>query len=589
MNLPVKNSKKILMILIALLLALFVIFAYAETANAAEGDVCMVDASNGLNLRGQANKQGTVVRVLEYGSTVTILKEVVAIDGTAWAYVSTDRGEVGYVSSSYLKTITSEVQKKEYVYEQDFESNLLVQGFPEDYKEALRTVHAAHPQWIFISGKTGLDWNTVLKKESKTGISLIASSSIASWKSTDPSAYNAETGKWKTYDSGGYVAASEEIIAYYLDPRNFLDDTGIFQFLSHDFDANTQTVEGVQSVLNGTFMSGSFPEDTYSTWAECIYDAGKRSGVNPYVLAAIIIVEQGTNGKGGCISGKESGYAGYYNFYNIGAYQTNTKTAVQKGLSYAQMEDTYQRPWNTRAKAILGGAEFYYSNYVSKSKNTQYFKKWNVMNGESNVGSGQYMTNIKAAESEAVTLKKGYGAGTENAMTFIIPVYDNMPAGVCEKPTGTTVLTEEEKKLEDELKKQQEETAKAEADAKAKEEAEKIAKNNELIAEGVENTTIKLTSQLNDGKIKISWTKSPGYKVDNYQVFRSTKKNSGYGTKPFFTSSSPEKGFYVNSKGLKKGTTYYYKVRGYRDIINYDGGATRVYTKFSNKCWRTVK
>ena len=66
-------------------------------------------------------------------------------------------------------------------------------------------------------------------------------------------------------------------------------------------------------------MSGSFPEDTYSTWAECIYDAGKRSGVNPYVLAAIIIVEQGTNGKGGCISGKESGYAGYYNFYNIGA------------------------------------------------------------------------------------------------------------------------------------------------------------------------------------------------------------------------------------------------------------------------------
>ena len=51
---------------------------------------------------------------------------------------------------------------------------------------------------------------------------------------------------------------------------------------------------------------------------------------------------------------------------------------------------------------------------------------------------------------------------------------------------------------------------------------------------------------------------------DGVEIFRSTKKNSGYGNKPFYaTKESKSKGYYINTKDVKVGTTYYYKLRGY--------------------------
>ena len=90
-------------------------------------------------------------------------------------------------------------------------------------------------------------------------------------------------------------------------------------------------------------------------------------------------------------------------------------------------------------------------------------------------------------------------------------------------------------------------------------------------------TAIKITWVIEGGDLKIA-------DLDNYEIFRSTKKNSGYGKKPYFTSSKPDYGYYVNNKGLKKGKTYYYKVRGFKVI---DG--EKYYTPWSTKCWRTVK
>ena len=59
--------------------------------------------------------------------------------------------------------------------------------------------------------------------------------------------------------------------------------------------------------------------------------AAQTSGVSPYVLAAMILQEQGTNGSGGSISGN----TGYYNYYNFEAYASNGMTAVERGLWYA--------------------------------------------------------------------------------------------------------------------------------------------------------------------------------------------------------------------------------------------------------------
>ena len=106
----------------------------------------------------------------------------------------------------------------------------------------------------------------------------------------------------------------------------------------------------------------------------------------------------------------------------------------------------------------------------------------------------------------------------------------------------------------------------------------------ELLIEGVEATTLKLSSEIANKGIKIKWTKSPGYKMDYYEVYRSLKKSSGYGKTPLYVTSSGSKTSYTNSKDLKEGTRYYFKIRGVR-VIN----GEKYYTKWSTKANRTWK
>lgn len=116
------------------------------------------------------------------------------------------------------------------------------------------------------------------------------------------------------------------------------------------------------------------------------------------------------------------------------------------------------------------------------------------------------------------------------------------------------------------------------------EEATEIIEKSAKMKAGVKATTIKAKTALTSkGKIRISWTKSKGYKMDAFEVFRSTKKTTGYGKKALFTTKTGDKTTYTNT-AVKAGTRYYYKVRGVRTI---DG--EKVYTKWSNFAYRTAK
>ena len=70
--------------------------------------------------------------------------------------------------------------------------------------------------------------------------------------------------------------------------------------------------------------------------------------------------------------------------------------------------------------------------------------------------------------------------------------------------------------------------------------------------------------------------------VEAFEIWKSTKKSSGF--KKSFTTTNGEKRSYKNTKELKKGTRYYYKVRA----IAYVEGV-KVTSDWSNKAYRIAK
>ena len=306
---------------------------------------------------------------------------------------------------------------------------MTAQVFPESYKSGLRVLHAMHPNWTFKALKLNISWNDALAKETaKPHTNLVSPSSPVRYRSTEAGAYNSSTKTWSTTD-GGWYPASKTVVAYYMDPRNFLNDTGVYQFMTHSYDGSNQNANTVAAVVKGTFMETRNPGGGYSNYASLINAVGKASNVNPNVLAAMIVQEQGSKGTSSLISGTVSGYKGYYNFFNVNAYETPSHDKITNGLIYAK-----NHGWNSVYSSIKGGADFYYRDYVSKKQNTYYLKKFNVNNGLSSVAIHQYMTNVQGAAGEGTLVRKAFGSDSSSAVTFEIPVYNSMPSSICPLP-----------------------------------------------------------------------------------------------------------------------------------------------------------
>ena len=379
-------------------------------------------AADVVNVRPTAGTDKPAKFQLKYNTKITILSSETGSDGYKWYYISHAEG-TGFVRSDLIYNIGESVPDNttpNIMTDEEFEQYMITQGFPDSYKSLLRAMHKAHPTWILKAAQTGLDWNYVITKESALGVNTVHLTSPDAFKSKDPNAKNAD-GSYKVYDSGGYIAASREAIEYYMDPRNSFDDT-FFQFLSNSYDGNTQTLSGINTIVKGTFLGKAFPEGGYTSYADLLLNAGKRYGVNPFILASKLINEHGSDGNSGSVSGKVEGYEGYYNYFNIGAYAHSGRSAIENGLIYAK-----EHGWDSREKSIMAGTEFFAKDYIRSNKTTAYFQKFNVMNGASAVARGQYMTALWGANSTGVTLGKGYVSAYSSALTFEIPVYLSMP------------------------------------------------------------------------------------------------------------------------------------------------------------------
>lgn len=385
------------------------------------------------------------------GHRVTILKTVNSTSDTTnktWYQIKfTYGGEeyTGYIATQFVTVDPPE---------QDF---TMPEGVPEEYKSYIENILKYYPNWKFVFYDTKLDWNSLFGTDQQgyVGRSLIPSSSPISYRSTASGCYNWRTGEWIMQDAGGWYQANTQTIAYYMDPRNFLNTNDVFMFESLSYDKETQTIDGVEKILDGSFMDNVKIKDTDGkslTYAESYIKAAEITKVSPYHLASRTIQEVGkkgsnsVKGQGTQVDDKGTiGYKGYYNFYNIGA--TQGKYPIANGLKYATgttssdaNKKKYMLPWDSQYKAIVGGAIWIGNGYINSvyKQNTMYFQKFNTSGG--NAGH-QYMGNILAPYYESHSIKKTYSEmGILNkSFTFIIPYYRNMPKTACKLPSSSNL------------------------------------------------------------------------------------------------------------------------------------------------------
>lgn len=407
-----------------------------------------------LNVRKEANAKSAVLMTIPRNTVVTIL-------GTSgdWYKITVtynNKTVTGYVSKTYITIKTANTNNNTNNNTNtntgsDASYETLLAAFPESYKASLQALHTQYPNWRFVVVNTNLDWATVIQNESVVGRNVIQSNypkgtaSLApfSYLSTASGAYNWETDTYVLKDGSNWYTASSAVIAYYMDPRNFLNSTDIFQFEALAYDSShSETV--VQSILNNTFMSGNYSvvdsatkKTVSGSYKQAFMDAGKTAQANPYFLAARSKQEVGANGSGST-SGTYKGYEGIYNFYNIGAFDGGD--AVAKGLQWAKTGTDYGKPWTNPYKSIVGGAQYIATNYINKGQNTLYLQKFNVKpNNAADLYIHQYMTNVQAPYSEGKSTRAAYNTMgiLSDTMVFYIPVYNNMPAAACSLPAAT--------------------------------------------------------------------------------------------------------------------------------------------------------
>ena len=323
-----------------------------------------------------------------------------------------------------------------------------IDAFPDSYKPYLKVLKQKHPNWNFIALYTDLDWEYVIDNENIFGKNLVPISYHDNWKNTKNGEYNVEVDK-------GWVDSSRKAVEYTMDARNFLNDVRIFQFEILSYDEKTNNIEGIEKILYGTEFYNKIVEYknsngnnivTTDKYSDLILKAGKTSKVSTYHLASRIKQEVGPFLSHASISGIVSGFEGLYNFYNIGATSSSEPMgAIKNGLQYAkdgkgatqEIKNKYLIPWNTKERAITGGAIFIGSSYINIGQNTIYLQKFDVNDEKGGeLFWHQYMTNVLAPYSESKLVYNGYkDSGIfETGLTFIIPVYNNMPELPVESP-----------------------------------------------------------------------------------------------------------------------------------------------------------
>lgn len=433
---------------ILVFICLFLLYLPSVSAQNLTGKVTAI---NGIKVRSMpTTNSSTIDDGLANGRTVTILETIKSDDSKdtcaskVWykiIYQYSDTG-YGYACSNFILVDSTSTEEDTKNFEE------VLKQFPESYHEALKILHNRYPNASFTpihatwqSGKL-MTFSEVVSGEFTEGKNLLwdSNNSRDGWKLL--SSYNYNTNSFKNNYSGGgknWYAVSEKVLMYYLDPRNFLNETDVFMFETLKYLPKNHTIDGVEDILRGSFMANNFVDNSTKKFSDAIMDAAISNSTSPYFIASRIIQEVGTT-RSDLVLGKYpptnsqkdiekyskySEFTGYYNFYNIGA---SGNDVVYNGLKYAK-----DKGWNSEYKAITQGAYIISKEYIQQGQYTLYLQKFDIgCKGWRTCLAHQYQQNVQAPYSEGRNTYDAYLKNSGSAMyqkeyDFTIPVYEDMP------------------------------------------------------------------------------------------------------------------------------------------------------------------
>lgn len=434
MEYPVVSKTLLLVCFFFVSFFLFFLNAMAATYYGVSNTVANIRTGpgTGYSILGQTALGST------YSVTDATMKPNEAGCNTGWFQISYN-GKNGYVCGEFLDVYEQGSNSSGGVATSACEKEMDAKGFPSTYWGALCSLKSRYPNWEFTAQKTGIDFSTAVSAESGCGTNLMATSNP----------YYLNTSCSRT-DYSGYKTITSGVVAYYLDPRNFLNDQQIFMFLSEYYSDKISDANYLNAIRS-IFGSNNFVLQSIPDIPNYILTASKEMGVNPITIASRSRQELGdgkaTSGayKGQLQSALSGNYFdrfglyngmnfnNFYNFFNIGAYDS-CGNMTECALVYAYRNgwggQNYTQP-EARQIAMTGGARFIKNRYVSAGQDTAYLHKFNVkpVNASSRY-LNQYMTNILAPQSESSFIYKAYKSLNllNSNFNFLIPVFDNMPA-----------------------------------------------------------------------------------------------------------------------------------------------------------------
>ena len=405
----------------------YVCSEYVTFINTSYAGINVIDwtarvSGNNVSVRKTASSSGTLIETLTLGANVTIL-------GTSGNFYKIKYyGEKeGYISKDYV------IKKSDVTAtDEEYAKVLKDKGFPDSYIPYLTYLHKKYPNWEFNADKNNRSFTTSVDKES--GKCYMQTKNDNYRTSSTP----AEGRSWFRVNAG--------VIAFYMDPRNWLLEDRIFMFEKLDYDKNLE--KEYPTIIKSIFGSGKLGDDKYTI---PMFNAAKSLGISPIHVASRIRLEVGASGSGSTDGGeftwKGKKYSGYYNFFNIGAYETTIDgvkySAVTRGLAYAaKLIDRNGEKWDNIETAIREGSSTLANNYVTKGQQTIFYQKFNIGPNAGSPYAHQYMTNIQAPAIEGASTYNSYKKGDllNSKIIFDIPVYKDgtLPAYTSLPKSGDT-------------------------------------------------------------------------------------------------------------------------------------------------------